>query len=137
MKRIITAMCALALVVAGAIPAFAAQAAEPDRASYYPIEVEEYMEGDSPRIRKVYQLSISDDPSASPTEDFERDGRLYYLLDMTRKDELGVDIRTCTQTVTLASDTDDMEQILKELGAQIETTTEDVTPAPCSWITLR
>ena len=35
----------------------------------------------------MYQLSLADDPSQIPTEDFERDGRLYYLLDMTRKDE--------------------------------------------------
>ena len=62
-------------------------------ASYYPISVDEYMEGDSPRIKKVYQLSLADDPSQIPTEDFERDGRLYYLLDMTRKDEVGVDIQ--------------------------------------------
>ena len=87
MKRILTTMCALTLLLAASVPALAA---EPEQsASYYPTSVEEYMEGDSPRIKKVYQLSLADDPSQIPTEDFERDGRLYYLLDMTRKDELG------------------------------------------------
>lgn len=89
MKRILTTMCALTLILAAAVPALAV---EPEQsASYYPTSVEEYMEGDSPRIKKVYQLSLADDPSQIPTEDFERDGRLYYLLDMTRKDEVGVD----------------------------------------------
>ena len=107
MKRILTTMCALTLILAAAVPALAV---EPEQsASYYPTSVEEYMEGDSPRIKKVYQLSLADDPSQIPTEDFERDGRLYYLLDMTRKDEVGVDIQTITQTKTLASETNDME----------------------------
>lgn len=123
MKRILTVMCALALTMAASIPALAAEPGQ--SASHYPIEVEEYMEGDSPRIKKVYQLSLADDPSELPTEDFERDGRLYYLLDMTRKDEVGVDIQTHTKTVKLASDTNNMEKVLKLLEPQMEITTED------------
>lgn len=123
MKRILTTMCALTLLLATSVPALAV---EPEQsASYYPTSVEEYMEGDSPRIKKVYQLSLADDPSQIPTEDFERDGRLYYLLDMTRKDEVGVDIQTITQTKTLASETNNMEKILQSLEPQMEVTTED------------
>ena len=123
MKRILTTMCALTLLLAASVPALAA---EPEQsASYYPTSVEEYMEGDSPRIKKVYQLSLADDPSQIPTEDFERDGRLYYLLDMTRKDKVGVDIQTITQTKTLASETNNMEKILQSLEPQMEVTTED------------
>ena len=126
MKRILTAMCALAVIMAGtALPAHAAEPAGTTDASYYPIDVKEYLEGDSHRISKVYQLAISDDPSAIPTQDFERDGRLYFLLDMTRQDDIGVDTKPYTQTATLASDTDDMEQILQRLEAAMEVTTED------------
>ena len=83
-----------------------------------PISVEEYTAGDFDelRIQKVYQLSLDDDPSLIPTEDFERNGRLYYLLDMTRKDEVGVDTKPHVQTVTLPSDTNNMEKILQTLG---------------------
>ena len=95
MKRILTTLCALAFVMAGSIPALAAEADADtgQSASYYPISVEEYTYGslDEPRVEKVYQLSLSDDPSGIPTEDFVRNGRLYYLLDMTRKNEVGVD----------------------------------------------
>lgn len=127
MKRILTTLCALALVMAGSAPALAAESTPGQSASYYPISVEEYTAGDldEPRIEKVYQLSLSDDPSGIPTEDFVRNGRLYYLLDMTRKDEVGVDTQTHTETVTRPSDTSDMEEILQGLEAELEITTED------------
>lgn len=131
MKRIFTTVCALALVVAGAVPALASepvQTADSGQSThYYPVSVDEYTTGDldEPRISKTYRLSRTDDPSLIPTEDFERNGRLYYLLDMTREDEIGVDVKAHTETITMASDTDDMEEILKRLEAEQEVTTED------------
>ena len=129
MKRILTTLCALAIVVAGSVPALAVDTdANPGQSvSYYPISVEEYTYGslDEPRIEKVYQLSLSDDPSGIPTEDFVRGGRLYYLLDMTRKNEVGVDTKLHTESVTKPSDTNDLEKILQQLDAELEVTTED------------
>ncbi len=128
MKRILTILCALALVMAGSATALAADASNTGQsASYYPISVEEYTYGDFDelRINKTYQLSLADDPSLIPTEDFVRNGRRYYLLDMTRKDEVGVDIQTHTETVTQASDTNNLETILQRLDAEMEVTTED------------
>lgn len=135
MKRIVITLCALALLLAGCTPAFAAEAPqasaqpspEPELSCYYPIKVDEYTAGplDEPRIDKVYQLSLGEDPSGIPTEDFERGGRHYYLLDMTRKDEVGVDTQQHTETVTLASDTNKMDAILQRLDAEMEFTTED------------
>ena len=128
MKRILTILCALAIVMAGSATALAAEPAEGGQsASYYPISVEEYTYGDFDelRINKTYQLSLSDDPSLIPTEDFIRNGRRYYLLDMTRKDEVGVDIQTHTETSTQASDTNNLETILQRLDAEMEVTTED------------
>ena len=126
MKRIFTILCALALILVGSATALAANDTG-QSASYYPISVEEYTYGDFDelRINKVYQLSLSDDPSLIPTEDFVRNGRRYYLLDMTRKDEVGVDIQTHTETVTQASDTNNLETILQRLDAEMEVTTED------------
>ena len=89
-ERIFTILCARVLVLAGSATALAANTVDTDQsASYYPIPVEEYTYGDFDelRINKVYQLSLPDDPSLIPTEDFVRNGRRYYLLDMTRKDE--------------------------------------------------
>ena len=126
-KHLLTTLCALALITAGSIPALAAEADTGESARYYPISVEEYTyeEQNEPRINKVYQLSLSDDPSGIPTEDFVRNGRLYYLLDMTRKDEVGVDTKPHTETVTRPSDTNNMEEILQGLEAELEVTTEE------------
>ena len=91
------------------------------------MSVEEYTYGplDELRINKIYQLSLSDDPSGIPTEDFDRNGRHYYLLDMVRKDEVGVDTQPHTETVTMDSDTGDLAEVLRRLDAQMEVTTED------------
>lgn len=122
-KRFCMLLCAAALVLVQAMPM--ALAAEDGGTTQYPIQVEEYTEGDKPRIRKVYQLALYEDPSTIPTGDFERDGRTYYLLDMTRKNEVGVDTKPFTKTVTMDSDTNKMEDILKRLNAELEVTTED------------
>ena len=129
MKRILTTLFALAIVLAGSMSALAAEmdTGTGQDTSYYPISVEEYTYGETeePRINKVYQLSLSDDPSGIPTEDFVRNGRRYFLLDMTRKNEVGVDTKPYIETVTQASNTDDMETILQKLSAELEITTED------------
>lgn len=120
MKRKIITCCLAALTLcAAAVPALAAGQEQ------YPIEVQEYMEGESPRIKKVYQLSLNEDPAGIPTGDFERDGRLYYLLDMTRRDEVGVDTQPYTETITLDSDTGKLEEVLKRLDPELEAATED------------
>lgn len=117
--KIITCCLAALTLCAAAVPALAAGQEQ------YPIEVQEYMEGDSPRIKKVYQLSLNEDPAGIPTGDFERDGRLYYLLDMTRRDEVGVDTQPYTETITLDSDTGKLEEVLKRLDPELEAATED------------
>lgn len=122
----------LVLTAALTVTAFAADptqrpANETDnKSSYYPTSVE-MTEDDAgnPMIRKTYQLSVSDDPQKLPVADFERDGRRYYLLDMTKEDEIGVDTKEHRETVKLSSDTKEMEQILQRLDAQKEVTTED------------
>lgn len=129
MKRILTTLFALTIIMAGSVPALAAgeETTTSQSVGIYPISVEEYTYGEAeePRINKVYQLSLSDDPSGIPTEDFVRNGRRYYLLDMTRKNEVGVDTKPYIETVTQASNTDDMETILQKLSAELEITTED------------
>lgn len=127
MKRIATALCALAVVMAGSVPALAAEEAPRQDASYYPISVEEYTYGvlDELRVKKVYQLSLSDDPSLIPTGDFERNGLWFTLLDMTRKNEVGVDTQPYTETVTRPSKTNDMAQVLQALEAEMEVTTSE------------
>lgn len=118
MKRKLTLIFAVGLVLSLACPAFAAK-------TIYPENVVEYMEGNYPRLKKVYILSVADEPASIPTADFERDGKTYTLLDMTRQDNTQTDTRDYTETVTLSSKTKDKEKIIAELEASIEVATED------------
>ncbi len=124
-ERIATLLCTAALLLCAASPP--ALAADRSAACYYPVEVESYTAGDfdQPRIRKVYQLSLSDDPAGIPTEDFEEYGMTFHLMEMTRKDEVGVDTQPLTKTITTDSATGDLGEILKQLAPEIEVETED------------
>lgn len=127
-KALSLLITALILCTTLSLPAFAAEEPVPGKDScYYPISVEEYTYGplDEFRIDKVYQLSLDDDPGGIPTEDFVRGGRLYYLLDMTKKDEVGVDTKPYIHTITQPSNTNNMEAVLQQLDAELEVTTED------------
>lgn len=118
MKRT-AALCLAALLTCSlAIPAMAADI-------LYPVEVTEYMEGDSSRLKKIYVLTPADDPSLIPTEDFDREGQTYTLLDITRQDQVETDTRDYTETVTLESKTKDMDAILPQLTATLEVDTEE------------
>ena len=118
MKRT-AALCLAALLACSlAIPAMAADI-------LYPVEVPEYMEGDSSRLKKIYVLTPADDPSLIPTEDFDREGQTYTLLDITRQDQVETDTRDYTETVTLESKTKDMDAILPQLTATLEVDTEE------------
>ena len=118
MKRT-AALCLAALLACSlAIPAMAADI-------LYPVEVTEYMEGDSSRLKKIYVLTPADDPSLIPTEDFDLEGQTYTLLDITRQDQVETDTRDYTETVTLESKTKDMDAILPQLTATLEVDTEE------------
>ena len=120
-KRAFPMLCmALLCVMAFTAPALAAE-----QTTNYPISVEEYTEGDTPRIRKVYQLSLNEDPASIPTGDFERYGYVYHLLDITQHNDEGVDVKDYTDTITQDSDTGELAVVLKQLDGQREITTED------------
>ena len=118
MKRTAALCLAALLAYSLAIPAMAADI-------LYPVEVTEYMEGDSSRLKKIYVLTPADDPSLIPTEDFDREGQTYTLLDITRQDQVETDTRDYTETVTLESKTKDMDAILPQLTATLEVDTEE------------
>ena len=119
MKRASTLILAALMACLLALPAHAA--------TYYPISVEEYTYGpfDQLRIDKVYELSRSDDPANIPTEDFDRDGYHFTLLDVVKTDQSDTDTKDYSEVVTLETDTKDMALIIQQLELSMEVTTED------------
>ena len=96
-KRIAILLCA-AILALGLTTAPAMASSGP----FSPIEVETYTCGpfDEPRVNKVYRLPADGDPSVIPTEDFERGGRRYYLLEMSAAN---TDHETVTYTAIFGS----------------------------------
>ena len=153
MKRFVYAMCAMTLLLFGAMPTALAAAApspsaqtaesedstpapstedlptlpipEPDPVPLYPAEVKQSEENGITRIEKIYYLSSQDDPSNIPTEDFEREGKTYTLLDVLKQAQIESDTQDYVEVLTLDSDTQDMEKILAMLEPELEVQTED------------
>ncbi len=119
-KHIATILCAVGLMLYAVVPALAAE-------TFYPISVDSCTlpGSDQPCIRKVYQLSLSDDPAGIPTDNFVQNGYLYRLTDMTQAHDVGVDTQTKTETITQDSDTGELSEVLKQLPGQKEVKTPD------------
>ena len=137
-RRIFPAMAALLLALSlcpcsalaagdGAAENTETAPAQAEHPALYPTEVLEYTAGDldEPRISKTYELSPTDDPALIPTEDFERSGRVYTLLDIIKEDQTETDTKEHIEVVTLETDTSDMAEILQLLEPELEITTED------------
>ena len=151
MKRIFCTLCAMTLLLCGVMPTALAAAAPsetpraaegdstaspitegvavpiptPDPVPLYPAEVKQSEENGVTRIEKIYYLSAQDDPSDIPTEDFEREGKVYTLLDVLKQAQIESDTRDYVEVLTLDSDTQDMEKILPMLEPELEVQTED------------
>lgn len=130
MKRIavlfLSALAALSL----ACPALAAESTPESAptvrpAALYPTEVVESGDGDHKRLEKIYLLTAADNPANISTEDFDREGWHYTLLDVTRQDYTESDSKEYTETATLDSSTKEMDKIMPQLAATKEVTTED------------
>ena len=98
-----------------------------DESPLRPVSVQEYTWGslDYLRIEKVYELALTDTERRIPQEDFEQNGYLYHLVEMTKENKVGVDTKEFTKSVTKDCKSGDTEDALKVLDAEIPVTTED------------
>ena len=102
-----------------------AQVETPPQPALYPIDIV-YNEDDTAwRMKKVYQLDASADPSVIPTENFEQEGREYVFLDLLAEDQRETDTKEHTQQITQESSTKDTETVLKNLAPTLEYAGED------------
>ena len=91
----------------------------------YPAEIQASEDQGVYILKKVYYLQPTEDPANIPTEDFERDGRHYTLLDILKEDMTETDSREYSEVVQSQSKTKDKAKIQEELEPEMEVTTED------------
>ena len=120
MKRVI-ALCAMALTLAMALPVQAAAAETV--AVCYPTSITRSEDGGE--IRKIYDLSPTDDPAGIPRSDFEQDGFRYTLTDLLKQELPEYEERQHTETVSLESKSKDMASVLALLPQEREFITDD------------
>ncbi|MBE7003477.1 MAG: hypothetical protein E7425_04210 [Ruminococcaceae bacterium] len=138
MKHRILAAIGAAIMFCMSIPVYAAapngepqptetveEAMTPPPPTVYPAEVHTSEENGVARLEKVYYLTARDDPAAIPTEDFDREGRHYTLLDVLKTDLTETDTKDFTEVITLESATKDVGEIIKALEPELEVVTED------------
>jgi len=132
--RIVGLLSAVLMLMCMSAPAFAAAPTEEPQTeaitdtvppSIYPAEVRASEENGVARLEKVYYLTAFDDPAAIPTEDFDREGRHFTLLDVLKTDMSKTDTRDYTEDITLESATKDVAEIIKVLEPELEVVTED------------
>jgi hypothetical protein len=101
------------------------QPSVPAAQTLYPVSVEEIREDGIRYIVKTYALSAFENPANISRESFERLGWRYELTDVTRTETAIADAREHTETVTLNTESKDIQAILGQLAPTLEFTTED------------
>jgi hypothetical protein len=91
----------------------------------YPSDVAETREGGIWQIVKTYELAAHENPADIPRADFERGAWKFSLTDIVRKETATAETRAHTETVTMNTDTKELEKILPLLTPAIDYTAED------------
>lgn len=102
-----------------------AQVETPPQPALYPIDIVLSEDDTAWRMKKVYQLDASADPSVIPTENFEQEGREYVFLDLLAEDQRETDTKEHIEQITQESSTKDTETVLKNLAPTLEYAGED------------
>ena len=91
----------------------------------YPVNVKEN-HGDGKReIIRTYELKSGEKPEDIPRESFTREGWLYELADITRRETTNTDTRNYTETVKIETATNDTAEILRRLESTVNYRSND------------
>lgn len=98
---------------------------QPTEIKMYPVDVTENAEGNRRQIVKTYELTAAESPADIPRADFERNGWRYSLTDILKRETANAETKPHTETITLNTDTKDLEKILTLLAPTMEYKTDD------------
>ena len=126
MKRMVS-LCAAALCLTLALTPTALAAdfepAVPDAKVCYPTSI--VRNDDGTELKKIYDLSLEDDPAGIPRSDFRQDGFQYTLTDLLKQELPENESRQHTEHVSIESAKKDMESVLALLPQEREFITDD------------
>ena len=93
--------------------------------SMFPVDVTELRDGGNWQIIKTYELTANENPQDIPQESFERGGWAFTLTDILRRESANAETRGHTETVTLDTETKELEKILPLLPPTMEYRADD------------
>jgi len=91
----------------------------------YPVSVWESQDNGRREIIRTYELGAGEKPEDISRESFTRDGWLYELADITKKETANADVRDHTETVTIDTNTKEMDALIKLLAPIMEFQSDD------------
>ena len=91
----------------------------------YPTDVKDIRDDNGWQIVKTYELNADEKPGDIPRDSFERQGWRFTLTDIIRHETANAETREHTETVTLNTDTKEIEKILPLLSPTMEYKADD------------
>lgn len=91
----------------------------------YPVHVWESRENNRREIIRVYELREAESPAYIRREPFERDGFRFELAEIVRREIPAHSIRDHVETVTVSTQTNDLETVIRLLTPSLEYFAED------------
>lgn len=119
MKRFTSLTAILCFIVA----VFSSAVHATELSEMYPKDIVDYP--DRLEIRKIYELTESENPKNIPRSSFTRDQIMYTYTDILREVIAGEEKKTVTETESITSTKNDIETILKLLPQKKEIVTTD------------
>lgn len=99
----------------------------------FPSDVQTVIKDGSRQILKTYVLEEGTSPADIPRDSFEREGWRYSLTDITEKRTTNTDIHSHTETVSINTDSNNLNAIIGQLAPTMEYQSED---GYCGLLTL-
>jgi hypothetical protein len=93
---------------------------KPPTSYLYPVSVLESQNDGRREIIKTYEIGAGEKPTDISRESFVREGWLYELSDITKKETSNADVRDHTEKVSLDTATNEMAAVLQLLAPTME-----------------
>jgi hypothetical protein len=91
----------------------------------YPVSVQESHENGRREIIRTYELTASENPRNISRESFVRDGFLFELADIIKRETASNDVREHTETVSIDTATNETAAILNQLDMEMDFQSND------------